>query len=33
MTNDTAKIDIEAIERKARRMRAEYLAGLFGRKR
>lgn len=33
MTNDTSKIDIEAIERKARRMRAEYLAGLFSRKR
>lgn len=30
MTNDSRRIDIEAIERRARRMRAEYLADLFG---
>lgn len=29
--NDQTKYDIEAIERRARRMRAEYLAGFFGR--
>lgn len=31
MTNDYTSIDIEAIERRARRMRAEHLSKLFGR--
>ena len=31
-TNDYGKIDLEAIETRARRMRAEYLAGFFKRR-
>ena len=31
MTTDYSKIDIEAIQRRARRMRAEYISGFFGR--